>query len=256
MTQPVSGPPASGGPSNTSPVSGNPSGSVALGTARQYAQFRRAARGRPRGVGIRAIVSRLGWAVALATLSAAVTGVAASASPATALRAPHAAMALRAEGAPSGWVTTTDPVSGISVMLPGRPTVKNTTATIVGKSITSRTYSQEHSGAKGVIVFKVADVASGADDLDAAIQGTASTPEWSNGTVTSSRHFVLDGHPALDGRFTATINNRPIIGLVRFVSGSDYSVGILTVGVVTDENTLAQSHQQVLGTLQLPAPSR
>jgi hypothetical protein len=61
----------------------------------------------------------------------------------------------------SQWVTTTDPASGISVMLPGQPTVHKTTSTTDGKLITIRTYVQKLTDSHGAIVFMVMDGATG-----------------------------------------------------------------------------------------------
>jgi hypothetical protein len=61
----------------------------------------------------------------------------------------------------SQWVTTTDPASGISVMLPGQPTVHKTTSTTNGKPITIRTYVQKLTDSHGAIVFMVMDGATG-----------------------------------------------------------------------------------------------
>jgi hypothetical protein len=249
MTQLTFEPPA--GTPGASALSGSPSGSVALGTGSRWrTRHRLPAPGRPRRVAM-AVRSRLAWALALTAISLAVTGAAAPASPATALTAPYTLTTLRAEGPPSGWVTTTDPTSGISVMLPGQPTINQTTTIAAdGKSIQIRAYACNLSGSNGVVVFVIADGASGTADLDAAMQSITST-SGSNGTVTSSRHFVLDGHPALDGRFTVTIRDIPAVGLARFVSDSDHLVGIATSGPVTEEDTLARLHQQVLHTLRL-----
>ncbi|HET9254343.1 MAG TPA: hypothetical protein VFO16_03950 [Pseudonocardiaceae bacterium] len=185
---------------------------------------------------------------------AALTGAVAPASAAAARTAPHALTTLLAEDSPSQWVSTTDPDSGISVMLPGQPTLHKTTITINGKPIATRAYVRKLTGSHGVIVFMVMDGAAGVD-LDAVMQGMTSTV-GTNGTVTSSRHFVLDGRPALDGRSTFTLKNTPAVGLARFVSDGDRVVGIGTIGPVAEENTLTQVHQQALGTLQLPERPR
>jgi hypothetical protein len=110
-------------------------------------------------------------------------------------------------------VTTTDPASGINVMLPGQPTLHKTTRTTNGKPTTTRTYVQKLTDSRGAVVFMVKDGAAGVD-LDAALRGMTSTV-GANGTVTSSRHVVLDGHPTLDGRFAFTHKNTPAVGLAN-----------------------------------------
>jgi hypothetical protein len=253
MTQPPFEPPT--GPPDASALSGSPPGSVALGTdSHRCAPHHPAASRRPKRAGARTARSRLAWALAFTAISLAVTGAAAPASPATALTAPHAAITLHAQDPSSGWVTTTDPASSISVKLPGQPTVNKTTTTVEGKSIPIRTYVRKLSRSNGVVIFRIADAATGPADLDAAMQSAASST-GSNATVTSNRHFDLDGHPALDGRFTATTGKgTPVVGFVRCVSGDDHFVVIVTGGAVAQEDTLARVHQQVLDTLQLSEP--
>jgi hypothetical protein len=192
--------------------------------------------------------SRFACVLALTAISLTATGAAASASPATALSAPYA-VTLHADPA-SGWVTTTDAPSGISVTLPGKPAVKKSTQDINGKPASMRVYTRKLSETKGVVRFVVLDSASNAADLDAAMQSLTSTA-GTNGTVISSRHFDLDGHPALDGRFKSTINSAPAVGLARFVSAQDHFVGVATIGVADGENTLTRVHKQVLDTLNL-----
>jgi hypothetical protein len=195
-----------------------------------------------------AVRLRLARGLALTVISLAVTG-AAPASLATVLTPPTAFITVRAEDPPSGWVTTTDP-SGISVMLPGQPTVKNTTTTDAdGKTLPLRQYSLLLSGGNRVVTFQVIDAFFRTVDFDKALQAMASAQP--KGTVTSSRHFVLDGHPADDGRVTAIIEGTPAVYLVRLVADSGYLVGIMTLGAAPQESALTPFHQQVLGTLHL-----
>jgi hypothetical protein len=203
-----------------------------------------------------AVRLRLAGAGALTVLSVALTGAAvpANATTATALTPPAASTTASAEP-PSGWVTTTDPASGISVMLPGQPTVKNTTTTAAdGVTVPLRQYILELNGGSRVVLFQVIDATFRQIDFDKALQGAASSqPDGTvtDGTVTDSRHFVLDGRPADDGRITATVAGTPAVYLVRLVADKGYLAGIITLGRVTEENALMSFHHQVLGTLRL-----
>ncbi|MGH3718276.1 MAG: hypothetical protein ACRDRI_05415 [Pseudonocardiaceae bacterium] len=196
-----------------------------------------------------AVHLRLARALALTAISLAVTGAAAPAGAATVLKPSHALITTRVD-APSGWMTTTDPVSGISVMLPGQPTVKNTTTTSAnGDTLPLRQYILELNGGSRTVVFQVIDAPFRPIDFDKGLQLVASTQ--GNGMVTTSRHFTLDGHPADDSRITGIIEGTPAVSLVRFVADSGYLVAILTVGRSTEESGLIPLHQEVLGTLHL-----
>lgn len=197
-----------------------------------------------------AVGPRLVRVLALTAITLALAGAAAPASPATALTPPTAFTTIPVEDpTPSGWATTTDPVSGISVMLPGQPTVVKTTTTDAdGKTLPLRQYRLELNQGSRAVFFQVIDAPFRKVDLDKGLRGISTELK---GTVTSSRHFVLDGHPALDGRYTATVEGTPAVGLVRLVVDSGYLVGIMTLGTVAEERAMTQFHQQVLGTLRL-----
>lgn len=203
-----------------------------------------------------AVRLRLAGALALTALSVALTGAAvpATANTATALTPPAASITAQADP-PSGWVATTDPVSGISVMLPGQPTVKNTTTTAAnGDILPLHQYILELNGGSRVVLFQVIDAPFRQIDFDRGLQKLASSQSngtVTNGTVTDSRHFVLDGRPADDGRITATVAGTPAVLLVRVVADNGYLVGIFTLGRITEENALMSFHQQLLGTLHL-----
>ncbi|MBV9139610.1 MAG: hypothetical protein JO115_01585 [Pseudonocardiales bacterium] len=203
-----------------------------------------------------AVRLRLAGALVLTALSVALTGAAvpANANTTTAPTPPAASITAQADP-PSGWVTTTDPVSGISVMLPGQPTVKNTTTTDAnGETLPLRQYLLEFDGGNRAVLFQVIDATFRQVDFDKALQGAASAQSdgtVTDGTVTNSRHFVLDGRPAADGRITATVAGTPAVYLVRLVADNGYLVGIITLGKATEEDALMSFHQQVLGTLRL-----
>jgi len=118
-----------------------------------------------------------------------------------------------------------------------------------GKCVQLRQYMLElNEGSRGV-VFHIIDAPFRHVDFNKSLHGFASAEP--DGTVTDSRHFVLDGLPADDGRITATIEGTPAVYLVRLVADKGYLVGIFTFGRITEEKALLSFHQQVLGTLHL-----
>ena len=165
-------------------------------------------------------------ALTLITISLAVA--AAPASTASALTPPTAVITARADP-PSWWLPTTDPASGISVMLPGQPTVKNTTTKAAdGSTLPLRQYLVQLNGGSRAVLFEVIDGPFRPIDFDRGLQAVASpqamtNATMTNGTVTNSRHFVLDGRPADDGRITAAIEGTPAVILVRLVADRGYS---------------------------------
>lgn len=193
---------------------------------------------------------RLAGALVLTAISLAITGATVPANTATALTPSAVSIIAQADDPQSGWVTTTDPASGISVMLPGQPTVKNTTTTDAdGNTVPLRQYMLELNEGSRAVLFQVIDVPFRHVDFDKSLQAVASSEP--NGTVTDSRHFVLDGLPADDGRITATIEGTPAVYLVRLVVDKGYLVAIATLGRITEEKALISFHQQILGTLHL-----
>jgi hypothetical protein len=181
----------------------------------------------------------------------AATGTVASASPPSALASTSAVATVHAEGAVSGdGVTTTDTPSGISVMLPGQPTVKKTTtAAADGTDLPLRQYLLALNGGNEAVLSEVGDAAFRTFHADKGLQGVFS--RWPGGTITSSRHLDINGHPAIDGRLTATMNGTPAVCLIRIVSDNGYVVRVFTLGRVTEENDLTALHQQVIDTLRL-----
>jgi ABC-type transport system substrate-binding protein len=195
-------------------------------------------------------------ALALITISLAVTAAAAPASTAAALTPATTVITARADS-PTGWVPITDPASGISVMLPDQPTVKNTTTTAAdGGTLPLRQYLVQLNGGDRAVLFQVIDAPFRQIDFGKLTRALASFQATTNGavtnaTVTNSRDFVLDGRPANDARITATIEGTPAVMLVRLVADDGYIVGIMTLGRATEENALISLQQQVLGTLHL-----
>lgn len=198
-----------------------------------------------------AVRLRLAGALVFTAISLAITGAAVPANTATVLTPLAASITARADP-PSEWVTITDPLSGISVMLPGQPTVKNTTTTsAVGETLPLRQYILELNEGSRVVLFQVVDAPFRQVDFDRGLQAQATASSQSNGTVTDSRHFVLDGRPADDGRITATVEGTPAVLLIRLVADKGYLVEVMTLGRITEEKALMSFHQQVLGTLHL-----
>jgi hypothetical protein len=151
------------------------------------------------------------------------------------------------------WTETTDSPTGISVMLPGRATVEKTTTTDAGgKSHPFRLYTAEIDSSQGVL-FGIIDFSDGkyTYDFDKGLKGIVENT-GSGGAVTNSRRLTVNGHPALDGRFTATFDDGTNVGLVRIVSAGKYVVVIETLGPLSNENELSPIHQRVLGSLRLP----
>ena len=189
--------------------------------------------------------------VAVTVLGLIATGTVVPARPATALAHPAAVVTIDAKDPPSGsWVMTNDLASGISVMLPGEATVKNTTTPDAdGVNVPVRQYILQLNGGNGAVIFEVGDAAHRSFDPDKGLQGISSA--YPDGKVTASRHLIVNGAPAIDGRITATIAGTPAVCLARFIDDRGYVVGILTLGRITDESELTSLHQQVIKTLHL-----
>ncbi|HET9256080.1 MAG TPA: hypothetical protein VFO16_12875 [Pseudonocardiaceae bacterium] len=154
-------------------------------------------------------------------------------------------------------MSTTDPDSGISVTLPGQPTIIKNTGTVDGKSIPTRTYARKFTKPNGAAAFVVMDVPAGAGPLDydevmkGFIQGFASA-SGTKASMTSTRRFDLDGHPAADGRFTFTADKGDSgVGFIRIVSDGNHVVMIETTGEARKEPTLTRIHQKMVNTLEL-----
>jgi hypothetical protein len=208
----------------------------------------------------RATRSRLACVLAFTAISLTLTGAAAQASPATGLAAPHPPAAVHVHDSTSEWVFTTDPASGISVKLPGQPTINTTAFTADGKSFPVRMYTRKLSKINGGIIFSVLDAPAGVTrpgpaELDTAMDGFVqgvTSKTGGKGEITSSRHFDLDGHPAADGRFAFTTDKGTAdVGVIRLVCQDNHLVMIATLGAADKENTMTRIHQKVLGTLQL-----
>lgn len=151
----------------------------------------------------------------------------------------------------SKWVSTTDPPSNISVLLPNKPTVKNTTTTDGnGATVPLRQYLVGLSDGRGEALFQVVDAPDRIIDLDKSVQSMASGV-GSEGTVTSNRHFDLDGHPAVDARCTSTIDGSLYVVLLRLISDRGYMIMVATDGPIAQEGSLNRTHQQILQTLRI-----
>jgi hypothetical protein len=70
-------------------------------------------------------------------------------------------------------------------------------------------------------------------------------------TVTNSRHLTVEGHPAVDARYTTTINGSPHVVFARFVGDRGYLVLVETNGPIAQENAVDEAQQQILSTLHL-----
>lgn len=151
----------------------------------------------------------------------------------------------------NGWVRTTDPISGASVMLPAEPTVDNSPYKANdGTMIPMRHYEVALADGRGVSVFQVSDPVEQIIDLDSHFQALVNSM-GPGSIVTSKRHFDLDGHPALDARFTYLEQGDPYVNLCRIVSDRGYLVLVGTIGPITQENALNGTHQQIANTLRL-----
>jgi hypothetical protein len=157
--------------------------------------------------------------------------------------------------APSDWVLTTDPPTGISIRLPVKATVENSTTTAhgaEGPSLPYRRYTAVFDGGEKVVFFGVVDLpsAQGRSFLDENLKSTVAAT-GSGGTVTSSKHLTVDGHPALDARFTTTLDGEKAVFFLRFVIDGTHLVIVETGGPVAAESDLTEKHQQALSTLHL-----
>jgi hypothetical protein len=150
-----------------------------------------------------------------------------------------------------GWTLTTDPPTGVSVRLPTQPQVQNTTTTTEGgDTLPLRDYTLNLSDGRGTIEFTVADAPDRILDLDKGLQAVVAGA-GSGGILTSSRHFDVDGHPAVDARYTTNVDGSPYVAFARLVADRGHIIIINTTGPFTQENSLNGTHQQILGTLHL-----
>jgi hypothetical protein len=150
-----------------------------------------------------------------------------------------------------GWMLTTDPSTGVSVRLPAQPQVENTTTNIdSGETLPLRQYSLNLSDGRGQALFEVVDAPDRILDLDKGLQAVAAAT-GTGGTVTSSRHLDVDGHPALDARYTTVIDGSTYVFFIRVVGDRGHIILVEAGGPVAQENSLSGTHQQVLSTLHL-----
>lgn len=131
-----------------------------------------------------------------------------------------------------------DKLTGISVMLPSAPMVGNGATTARGDKteLPVRSYESQLSDGRGVILFHAIDAPGMIMDVDEALRGVASGV-----TVTNSRHFDYQGHPAVDGRFTIPDQGRTYVNLIRFIADRGHLVAVQTVGTPGEESALSRA---------------
>jgi hypothetical protein len=152
---------------------------------------------------------------------------------------------------PEGWVLATDSPSGLSARLPGHPSVQNNVGTDAGgEPVAVRQYFVTSSDGRSAALFSVAGAPGRVVDVDQALRlvvaGTGS-----GATVTRSRHVDVEGHPAVDARYTTTIDGQLHVVFARIISDRGYLVEVETNGPLPQENALNAIHQQILSTLHL-----
>jgi hypothetical protein len=190
-----------------------------------------------------AVWLRLVGAVLITATAAAVSG--------WAVAGPLLAAPVSASRPPRGWVLTTDPPSGLSIRLPRQPSVHHNTGTdSAGQPVAVRQYLVTLSDGRSVALFQVAGALHRTMDLDKALRLVVAGTGI-GGTVTSSRRLTVEGHPAVEARYTTTINGSPHVVFARFIGDRGYLVLVETNGPLAQENALKEAQQQILSTLHL-----
>jgi hypothetical protein len=70
-------------------------------------------------------------------------------------------------------------------------------------------------------------------------------------TITTATDTDVDGHRALDGRYTMPLGGQEFSGFVRLVDDGKFIVYVMTAVPAADEAVGAQMHQQAVSTLKL-----
>ncbi|MFG2977331.1 hypothetical protein ACGFYY_30630 [Streptomyces sp. NPDC048331] len=151
-------------------------------------------------------------------------------------------------------VTTTDPASGITAELPGEAKVRTASLPLGDKPVDARVYMAEvPDGATGFAVYDMpGDRFTQEDQLKGFVEAFSLV---GLGTMTSHdvHKTTVDGRPVLDARLTGKGGDEPAVGFIRLVSDDDHVVMAMTFGAEANEKDLAQTHQQLVDSLEIPS---
>ncbi|MGW1895116.1 hypothetical protein ACWCP6_33480 [Streptomyces sp. NPDC002004] len=148
------------------------------------------------------------------------------------------------------WAETTDPPSGITIRLPGKPVVSQFTKPTDG--MTGRLYMVKTDDA--VVGFAVFEVPGTRKNLDQGLHGFLdgynqdSSPSGRLKS-TESHEATVDGRHALDAQLRADDGT---IGSARFIDDGDHFIQTVTIGTQEKEKPMAAVHQQLLDSLHMP----
>ncbi|MEU6755722.1 hypothetical protein [Streptomyces sp. NPDC046685] len=175
---------------------------------------------------------------------------------ATAFAAPFAPAPLHVTALPAtpavDWAETTDPPSGITAELPGKPTVRKATVSVEGKNVDARLYILDTPD--GAVGFAVHDMPGDQYPLEDNLQRVLESYMQNTAEPLSSsnvRKVTFDGRPALDARLTSEADE-PAIGFIRLIADDKRLVQALVLGPEANEKALKAMHERLLATLRIP----
>ncbi|MEW2139533.1 hypothetical protein AB0892_23620 [Streptomyces sp. NPDC005409] len=150
------------------------------------------------------------------------------------------------------WVETTDPPSGITAELPGKPTVRKATVSVEGKNVDARLYILDTPD--GAVGFAVHDMPGDQYPLEDNLQRVLESYMQNTAEPLSSsnvRKVMFDGRPALDARLTSEADES-LIGFIRLIADDKRLVQALVLGPEANEKALKAMHERLLANLRIP----
>ncbi|MFJ9855422.1 hypothetical protein [Streptomyces sp. NPDC101150] len=150
------------------------------------------------------------------------------------------------------WAEVTDPPSGITVRLPGKVKVTESS------DPPCRDYSAEMTETHVLVLFTICDAAETPkmSDLQAAAKGSTDGFRKQSDNVaikSSTRETKFDGHPTLDLRLSTKAGGPDSsIGAFRYISDDSHFIIAQTMGDAQNEKSLNSTHKQLITGIRIP----
>ncbi len=151
---------------------------------------------------------------------------------------------------PTPWIPTTDPGSGVTVLVMGKVT-RAPVQSAEEQGTRQEGLSYTGTGAPGSITagFAVYPLPPGrTSDLESAAAATAASRGW---VLTGSTPVAVSGYAGLDARYQGTLQGTPVVDHIRYVSPTGFLIAVETVGSAADAKLVAGFHDHVAATMRL-----